>query len=71
MRVQETQQTSNVLFIVFILKYLMFSNFLFVIHICTEGSEFVLLAAQVQLLAVPQHKNETSVSRFKNGKLFF
>ena len=71
MHVQETQQTSNVLFIVFILKYLMFSNFLFVIHICTEGSEFVLLAAQVQLLAVPQHKNETSVSRFKNGKLFF
>ena len=33
-----------------------------------EGSEFVLLAAQVQLLAVLQHKNETSVSRFKNGK---
>lgn len=49
----------------------MFSTFLFVIHICMEGSEFVLLAAQVQLLAVPQHKNETSVSRFKNGILFF
>ena len=64
-------QPSNVLFIVFILKYIMFSTFLFVIHICMEGSEFVLLAAQVQLLAVPQHKNETSVSRFKNGTLFF
>ena len=49
----------------------MFSTFLFVIHICMEGSEFVLLAAQVQLLAVQQHKNETSVSRFKNGTLFF
>ena len=71
MHVQETQQTSNVLFIVFILKYIMFLTFLFVIHICIEGSEFMLLAAQVQLLAVPQHKNETSVSRFKNGKLFF
>lgn len=73
MHVQETFffQTSNVLFIVFILKYIMFSTFLFVIHICMEGSEFVLLAAQVQLLAVPQHKNETSVSRFKNGILFF
>lgn len=49
----------------------MFLTFLFVIHICIEGSEFMLLAAQVQLLAVPQHKNETSVPRFKNGKLFF
>ena len=65
MHVQETQQTSNVLFIVFILKYLMFSNFLFVIHICTEGSEFVLLAAQVQLLAQSQDlKMENSSFRF-------